>query len=91
MKYRFRATPSFRKSLAHLTPSQKASARKAFAIFKIDPFDPMLRTHKIHRVSAKLGRSVYSVWIEADVRALFYLDGDFVVSIEIGSHKIYRS
>ncbi len=50
----------------------------------------MLRTHKIHRVSAKLERSVYSVWIEADLRVLFYLDGNIVVSIEVGTHSIYR-
>ena len=35
--------------------------------------------------------SLNSVWIEADLRALFYLDGNAVVSIEIGNHKIYRS
>ena len=90
MKYRFRATPSFRKSLARLNRSQKTSARKAFAIFKTNPFDPMLRTHKIHRLSAKLGRTVYAVWIEADLRALFYLEGDVVVSIDVGTHDIYR-
>jgi len=90
VKYRFRATPSFRKSLARLNRSQKTSARKAFAIFKTNPFDPMLRTHKIHRLSAKLGRTVYAVWIEADLRALFYLEGDVVVSIDVGTHDIYR-
>jgi hypothetical protein len=90
VKYRFAATPSFKKALAKLSRSQKASARKAFAMFKTNPFDPRLRTHKIHRLSAKLGRTIYSVWVEKDLRALFYLEGEMVVSIDIGGHRLYR-
>ena len=90
MKYRFAATPSFKKALAKLSRSQKASAKKAFAIFKRNPFDSRLRTHKIHRLSARLGRTIYSVWVEKDLRALFYLEKDTVVSIDIGAHRMYR-
>ena len=90
MKYRFAATPSFKKALAKLSRSQKASALKAFAMFKTNPFDPRLRTHKIHRLSAKLGRTIYSVWVEKDLHALFYLEGEIVVSIDIGAHRLYR-
>ncbi len=90
MKYRCSATPSFRKALRKLSPSQKRSAKAAFAIFRSDPFDPRLGTHKIHRLSAKLGRTIYTVKVEADLRALFYLDGNHVVSIDVGSHRLYR-
>ena len=90
MKYRFAATPSFKKALAKLTSSQKTSAKKAFTIFKTNPFDSRLRTHKIHGLSARLGRTIYSVWIQKDLRALFYLDKDVAVSIDIGQHRIYR-
>ena len=90
MKYRFAATPSFKKALARLTSSQKRSAKKAFTIFKIDPFDSRLRTHKIHGISARLGRTIYSVWVEKDLRALFYLEKDTAVSIDIGTHRMYR-
>jgi hypothetical protein len=90
VKYRFAATPSFKKALAKLNRLQKASAKKAFAIFKTDPFDPRLRTHKIHRLSARLGRTIYSVRVEKDLRALFYLEKDAVVSIDIGDHRMYR-
>ena len=90
MSYRFVATPSFRKALARLGRSQKNSAKTAFAIFKNDPFDPRLRTHKIHRLSARLGRTIYAVWVEADLRALFYLDRNVVLSIDIGDHRVYR-
>ena len=90
MKYRFAATPSFKKALAKLTAQQKLSAKKAFAIFKADPFDARLRTHKIHGLSARLGRTIYSVSIERDLRVLFYLDKDVAISIDIGTHRIYR-
>jgi len=90
VKYRFAATPSFKKALAKLTSSQKISAKKTFTIFKTNPFDSRLRTHKIHGLSARLGRTIYSVWIEKDLRALFYLDKDVAVSIDIGQHRIYR-
>ncbi|MBI5394875.1 MAG: hypothetical protein HZA91_06205 [Verrucomicrobia bacterium] len=90
MNYRFKTTPTFRKALRTLTASQKDSARRAFASFRNDPFDARLRTHKIHSLSARFRRTIYSVWVEADLRAVFYLDGDVVVSVDIGTHAIYR-
>jgi plasmid maintenance system killer protein len=35
-------------------------------------------------------RTVYSVWVEKDLRTLFYLEKDMVVTIDIGSHRMYR-
>lgn len=90
MSYRFRAAKSFRKALAKLTPSQKRNAKAAFRIFKNDPFDPRLRTHKIHRLSAAYGKTIYAVCIEDDLRAIFSIDGDTIWSVDIGSHAIYR-
>jgi hypothetical protein len=37
-------------------------------IFRNDPFDPRLNTHKIHALSARAGRTVYSVTVERDLR-----------------------
>ena len=90
MKYRFQATPTFRKALARLTLAQKQSAKAAFAIFKENPFDPRLRTHKIQSLSSRHGRTIYSVRVEADLRAVFYIEGEIVVSVDIGTHAIYR-
>lgn len=90
MNYRFRATPTFRRALRNLSPGQRASAREAFAVFRRNPFDARLRTHKIHSLSAQFGRTIYSVWVEPDLRAVFYLDGDLVVSVDLGTHAIYR-
>jgi hypothetical protein len=52
---------------------------------------PVLRTHKIHGLSTKLRRTIYSVSIESDLRAIFYIHGDVVVSLDIGDHAIYRN
>lgn len=41
--------------------------------------------------SARYGRTVYAAFIEGDLRAVFYLEGDTVVSVDIGSHSLYRS
>ena len=91
MKYRFAAAEPFWKSFYALPDSQKATARAAWRIFKQDPFDPRLRTHKVHRLSALLGRTVYAVEVEADLRVLFYVAGDMVWTVDIGTHDIYKA
>ena len=90
MKYRFRASRTFWRNFGKLTAQQQGSARKTFVIFKQNPFDPRLRSHKIHELSARYGRTVYAVEIEANLRALFYVEDDMVVTVDIGSHNIYR-
>jgi hypothetical protein len=85
MKYRYRAVERFWTSFYRLSP-----ARKVWLIFKEDPFDARLRTHKIHRLSATYGRTIYAVEIEGDLRSLFYLDGETVVSLVVGTHDIYK-
>lgn len=61
-----------------------------FVIFKQNPFDPRLRSHKIHKLSARYGRTIYAAEIEADMRVVFYVEGDTVVTVDIGSHDLYR-
>ena len=90
MSYRFKTVPSFRRALRKLNSNQKAAAKKAFAIFKQDPFDPRLQPHKIHRLSAEYGVTIHAVCIAGDLRAVFYVEGDTVWSVDIGTHKIYR-
>jgi mRNA-degrading endonuclease YafQ of YafQ-DinJ toxin-antitoxin module len=88
--YRFKTTPAFRKALARLSPAQKDSAKKVFALFKQNPFDPKLRTHKIHHLSAIYKKTIYAVRVENDLRSIFYLEGEIVISVDIGTHAIYR-
>lgn len=90
MKYRFRATRSFWRSFAKLSAGQQQRARDMFSIFKDDPFHPRLRSHRIHKLSARYGRTIYAAEVEADLRVVFYVEGDLVVTVDIGSHDIYR-
>ena len=89
--YRFRAPPTFWASYRKLTPEQKTATKRAFQIFLKDPFDSRLRTHKINALSARAKRTIYSVVIAADLRALFFVCGDEIVSFDIGTHDdVYR-
>lgn len=90
MAYRYLATPQFWRSYSKLTASQQQSAQDAWRIFRENPFDPRLRTHRIASLSARFGRTIHSVCIENDLRAVFYLDGSDVVTVDIGTHAIYR-
>ena len=64
MSYRYQATERFWHNFYGLSPAQKDSARRAWQIFKQDPFDPRLGTHKINRLSAIMRRTVYAVVVE---------------------------
>jgi len=88
---KFRASETFWTHFYDLSPAQKESARKAWKIFKANPFDPRLGAHKIHRLSSAFGRTVYGVEIEADLRVVFYLDGDIARTVDIGTHNIYET
>jgi mRNA-degrading endonuclease YafQ of YafQ-DinJ toxin-antitoxin module len=90
MKYRFQATRTFWRSFGKLPNQQQRTAREAFAIFKENPFDPRLRSHKIHKLSARYGRIIYAAEIEADLRVVFYVERSTVVTVDIGSHDLYR-
>jgi hypothetical protein len=87
---RFTATETFWRNFYALPPRQKQLVREKWQIFKIDPFDPRLGTHKINSLSARMQKTVRAVVIEADLRAVFVMDGDLVTTIDIGSHAIYR-
>jgi mRNA-degrading endonuclease YafQ of YafQ-DinJ toxin-antitoxin module len=90
MNYRFKPTDQFWESFYDLSSSQKDSTRRAWKIFRENPFDPRLRTHKIHRLSAQYGQTIYAVDIEDDLRAVFFIKGDCIVTVDIGTHDIYK-
>ena len=90
MNRRFKGAPTFWKAFYRLPEPQQLAAQRAFALFKANPFDPRLRPHKIHRLSAKYGVTIYAIEIERNLRATFYLDGNTVWSVDIGAHPIYE-
>jgi mRNA-degrading endonuclease YafQ of YafQ-DinJ toxin-antitoxin module len=73
-----------------LLPEQKESVRRAWLIFKQNPFDARLKTHSIHRLSARYKTTIYSVVIENDLRVIFRIDGGTVTTLDVGSHDLYR-
>ena len=90
MSFRYKATQRYWEKFYALPPGQKESARRAWKIFKENPFDPRLRPHKIHKLSALFGRTIHAVEVEGDLRVVFYVEGDLVVTVDIGSHDVYR-
>jgi mRNA-degrading endonuclease YafQ of YafQ-DinJ toxin-antitoxin module len=87
---KFRVVENFWERFYDLRPEQKASVRRAWTIFKVDPFDRRLRAHKIHKLSAEYGATIYSAVIEADLRIVFRIDGDTITTLDIGTHAIYK-
>jgi mRNA-degrading endonuclease RelE of RelBE toxin-antitoxin system len=90
MKYRFRATRAFWRSFTKLPAQQQHRAREAFVVFKQNPFDSRLGAHKIQKLSARYGRVIYAAEIEANLRVVFYIEKNTVVTVDIGSHNLYR-
>lgn len=88
--YRYVASPTFWRNFKKLPRKQWTSVRRAWDIFKTDPFDPRLGTHKINSLSAIFGCTVYAVVVEGALRITFYLQGNTVVTTNIGTHSIYR-
>jgi hypothetical protein len=90
MRYIFKASDQYWSAFYDLSASQKESARKAWKIFKENPFDPRLRAHKINKLSDHYGRTIFAVDIEADLRVVFYLRDNVVFTIDIGTHDLYN-
>lgn len=90
MTYRYKATEVYWANFYELSPSQKESVRDAWEIFKKDPFHPSLGTHKIHKLSARAGQTVYSVVVESNLRVVFLIDKDVILTLDVGTHDVYR-
>jgi hypothetical protein len=52
LKYRYRASETFWRQFYRLPAAKKESVRRAWQIFKADPFAPALGVHKIHSLSS---------------------------------------
>jgi hypothetical protein len=85
MKFHSRTTKSFRLLYGNLNKTTKLDARKAYALFKIDPSHPGLQFKCVNKKA-----KVYSVRVNINFRALGTLDGDEIIWMWIGSHKDYE-
>jgi hypothetical protein len=52
---------------------------------------PAARVHKIHTLSVKSGKTIHALTIQADLRAVFFVEGDTILTVDIGTHAIYRT
>jgi hypothetical protein len=89
--YRYEAAPAFWRSYRKLTPAQQKLAQQAWQIFKHNPFDPRLGTHKIHSLSARARETVHAIVVDGDLRVVFVLRGNVVYTLDIGTHALYRT
>lgn len=55
-------------------------------LFKKDPSDPRLKTHKLH---GKL-KNQWSFSVDNMYRVLFEFDGSDVIFLDIGDHDLYK-
>ena len=92
MSYQFEATEKYWKNFYALPNDQKELVREKWQIFKIDPFDPLLGTHQIRRLSALAKHTIYSVVIEKNgqLRVLFRIDDNVATTLDVGTHDIYK-
>ena len=91
MNYQYRAVEKFWRNFYRPGPEQKESVRHAWQCFKGDPFHPSLESHEIHELSARAKHTIYAAVIEADLRVIFPIDGSWVTTLDVDSHRIYRA
>ncbi len=82
-----RYSPKFIRQYKKLPLQIKTRAEKREVIFRKDPFDPRLKTHKLH--GSQDGFMSFSV--DYSYRIIFeFADADTVIFYEIGTHDIYE-
>jgi hypothetical protein len=76
--------PDFLKSYAKLPKEVRAQARKAYQLFRVDPYHTSLHFKKIHPT-----RAIYSVRVGISYRAVGFKQGDVMIWYWIGHHSEY--
>jgi hypothetical protein len=92
VSYEFRAVEEYWKNFYALPNRRKELVREKWGIFKINPFEPSLGSHKMERLSALAKHTIYSVVIEKNgqLRVLFRIDDNVVTTLDVGTHDIYK-
>lgn len=80
-------SPKFRREYRKLAKSAKLLAEKKEHVFRADPFDQSLKTHKLHGYLQKF----WSFSIDYRHRIVFeFIDERTVYFHSVGDHDIYR-
>ena len=73
----------FLRSFAKLPKDIQAEFRSREQIFRENPFDPRLKTHKLK------GRGEWAFLVTYTIRVIFIWKTDVVLLVSIGDHSIY--
>jgi mRNA-degrading endonuclease YafQ of YafQ-DinJ toxin-antitoxin module len=80
-------SPRFEEHYRKLSKEIKERAKEKEKIFRENPFDPRLRTHKLHGKE----KEVWAFWVTYSYRIKFiFLSDEEVLFLDIGTHKIYK-
>ena len=86
MKMRILVTPKFKKQLKKLPKHIQNLAIEKGGIFRNDPYDRRLKTHKLHGKFENL----WSFSVDYDCRIIFkFINNQTVYFFSIGNHNIY--
>ena len=78
--------PRFRESYRELPLLIKKKAERRERVFRLNPFDPRLKTHKLH---GPLKRQ-WSFSVDDKYRILFEFDDGDVIFLDIDDHGLYQ-
>lgn len=85
--YVIKVSDRFRKLYSRLPQEIKELAKKKEFIFRENPFDPSLDTHKLHGKD----KDIWSFSITHKYRIKFiFISENKVLFLEIGTHDIYQ-
>lgn len=77
----------FDKNYQKLPKEIRDKARAKEKIFRENPFDSRLKTHKLHGKE----KEAWAFWVDYRYRIKFiFLDDEEVLFLDIGPHKIYK-
>ena len=80
-------TERFEKEYRRLPKTVKETTQKKETIFRENPFDPRLETHKLHGKD----KEAWSFSVNRLYRVKFiFLTSQSVLFLEVGTHEIYR-
>jgi len=78
--------PKFRRSFLNLPDDIQAIAETKTILFKTNPFNSALKTHKLH---GKL-KDHWSFTIKGQYRIVFIFEKTDAILLDIGAHDIYK-
>lgn len=82
-----KVSKKFEKQYKHIPKNIKNQAKEKESVFRKNPFDKILNTHKLHGKE----KDIWSFNINYSYRIKFiFLSDEEVLFLEMGTHKIYK-